>query len=210
MNTTSNPSSSAAEAFGADYAREQMRRRHHPLRRRIKHFYIERVLGEVTGPTIDFGCGAGQILRRLPSGSVGIEVNTHLIDALRKEGLEVFKAAGDASDFALSGLPAGRFTSLVMSHVLEHLPQPEEALRTLLGSCARLGIQRVVIIVPGAKGFASDATHLVFIDQAWMSRFFAVPWAGFSCSPARYFPLPWAAAGGWSTYHETHFVFQRA
>ena len=48
--------------FGSAYAAEQLRRSRHPLRRLIKKFYLDRVLGEVGDrPTIDFGCGAGQL-----------------------------------------------------------------------------------------------------------------------------------------------------
>ena len=65
--------------FGSAYAVEQLRRSRHPLRRLIKKFYLDRVLRELRGPTIDFGCGAGQLLARLPADSVGLEVNPPLV-----------------------------------------------------------------------------------------------------------------------------------
>ncbi|MEO8407474.1 MAG: hypothetical protein ABI476_03505, partial [Oxalobacteraceae bacterium] len=65
----------------------QLRRSRHPLRKSIKFFYLKNILRDVVGKTIDFGCGAGQLLTGLPAGSVGLEVNPHLVDALRKAGL---------------------------------------------------------------------------------------------------------------------------
>ena len=63
------------EEFGRDYALTQIDRQRNPLRKLIKSFYVSRVLKHVNGPAIDLGCGAGQILERLPPGSMGIEVN---------------------------------------------------------------------------------------------------------------------------------------
>ena len=59
--------------FDERYASEQVRRSRHPLRRLIKHFNLDNVLRELAGSTIDIGCGAGQLLRRLPPGSIGLD-----------------------------------------------------------------------------------------------------------------------------------------
>jgi SAM-dependent methyltransferase len=209
MTATATPPAGAAD-FGADYAQEQLRRSRHPLRRPIKRLYLDRVLSQVHGPTIDFGCGAGQLLRRLPAGSVGIEINPHLIAALRKEGLDVRQAGGEASDFELGEFEPGRWRTLTISHVVEHLVEPERDLRALFSACTRLGIDRVVMTVPGAKGYASDPTHRTFIDADWVAREFARPYAGFAALPPSYFPGPWRSLGDHFVFHETRFVFTRA
>ena len=74
------------------------------------------------------------------------------------------------TDFDLGDLPVGQFRSLVIAHVLEHLPDPATAIDRLLSASRRLGIRRVVVVVPGAKGFASDKTHKTFIDSIWLAR----------------------------------------
>ena len=158
------------------------------------------------GPTVDFGCGAGQLLAQLPAGSVGIEVNLHLIESLRRAGHRVVAARADMSDFELRDLPPGEFQSLVIAHVLEHLPDPTSAIQVLLAACRRIGICRVLVVVPGAKGFASDRTHKTFIDSTWLLRLPA-DIHGFARSPPRYFPGPWRWVGRFFVFHETKIVF---
>lgn len=195
--------------FDRHYAAEQLRRSNHPLRRFVKGFYLRNMLRDVRGPCIDFGCGAGQLLARLPSGSVGLEVNPHLIESLRGRGLDVRQAHAEMRDFELIGLPAGTFRTLVIAHVLEHLPDPAAALQVLLASCRRLGIERVIVVVPGAKGYASDHTHKTFITRRWLDDNTPQQQSGFVRSRVEYFPGPWAWVGRHFIFHEMKVVFDR-
>lgn len=199
----------AAPEFDRGYAAEQLRRSRHPLRRLVKDFYLRNLLADVRGKTIDFGCGAGQLLRRLPAGSVGLEVNPHLIEVLRADGLEVRPARGELSDFDLAGFEAGRFRTLVISHVLEHLPDPAAALARLLAACRRIGIERVVAVVPTAKGFASDRTHKTFVDRRYVETRTASRIEGFMRVRLEYFPGPWAWIGRYYVFHEMKLVYDR-
>ncbi len=195
------------EGFDRDYADEQLRRSQHPMRRLIKSFYLRRVLADVRGPTIDYGCGAGQLLRRLPSGSVGLEVNPHLIAALRATGLDVrpWQTNDDAWD--LSGLEHAGYRTLVISHVLEHLPDPTQALARLLRGCRRIGVERLIAVVPGALGFARDSTHLTFIDDAYVEKNGWERLADSRLKRQRFFPLPWEGGGRIYLYNEMQLVF---
>ena len=196
--------------FDRHYAAEQLRRSRHPLRSLIKGFYLRNMLHDVKGPTIDFGCGAGQLLARLPAGSVGLEVNPHLIQALRSAGLTVHQAHAAMSDFELVDLSSGRFRTLVIAHVLEHLPDPAEALSILFAACNRIGIERVIVVVPGARGFASDSTHRTFIDRGYVTAKLSMNFAGFRRTSLSYFPLPWEWVGRYFVFHEMKIVFDRA
>lgn len=200
----------SAPQFDRDYAATQLQRSRHPLRRIVKGWYLRQVLMRVDGPTIDFGCGAGQLLRRLPAGSVGLEVNPFLIEALRATGLDVRAAGGDLGDFDLPGLAIGRYRSLVISHVLEHLPDPAAALQRLLAACGRLGVQRVVAVVPGAKGYASDPTHRTFIDRRYVQQHLPARSEGFERVSMGYFPGPWEVLGRAYTFHEMILVYRRS
>lgn len=202
-------SADAAPQFDKDYAAAQLQRSRHPLRRLVKAWYLRQVLAHVEGPTIDFGCGAGQLLRRLPPGSVGLEVNPYLVETLRSEGLDVRPARGDLADFDLPGLAPGHYRSLTISHVLEHLPDPAAAVQRLLAACARLGVQRVVAVVPGAKGYASDRTHRTFIDRRYVEQQLPLRSEGFERVSLSYFPGPWAAVGRLYTFHEMMLVYKR-
>lgn len=201
--------SDTAQEFDRAYAAEQLRRSRHPLRRLIKKLYLDRVLREMSGPTIDFGCGAGQMLARLPAGSVGLEVNPHLVEALRGNGIDARLYDGDADDFSLSTLEAGRYRSFVVAHVLEHFDDAAAVMRKLWRACARLGVTTLVAVVPGAKGYASDSTHKTFITRAWLRDNDLERCEGYALVGASYFPLDVRAAGDWFAFHELHLVYRR-
>ena len=195
--------------FDRDYAAEQLRRSRHPLRRLVKGLYLWNILRDVRGPTIDFGCGAGQLLAKLPTGSVGLEVNPHLLEALTAAGFTVRRARAEPVDFDLREFEAGRFRTLVIAHVLEHLPDPALALQALFAASRRLGIERVIVVVPGAKGFSSDRTHKTFVDRAYVDAQLRHCDAGFVPSKITYFPGRWEWIGRYFAFHELKVVFDR-
>jgi SAM-dependent methyltransferase len=198
---------SGSSDFNADYAREQLRRAGHPLRRIIKALYLRNVLRELDGPSIDLGCGAGQMLERMPSGSVGIEINPYLLEDLRRRGLPVIAAAPDGDPFALSELEPGRYQCLVVSHVLEHFVAADECLKRLLACCDKLGIRTVIVVVPGWAGYCSDLTHKTFIDRDYLHQRGLLTCNGFDAGMPSYFPINIEAAGRWTAYQEMKVVY---
>ena len=196
--------------FDARYAAEQLRRSRHPLRRLIKRFYLDNVLREVEGSTIDLGCGAGQLLRRLPAGSLGLEVNAVLVDELKRDGLDVLHYDAVADDFQLTPVPQGRFQSLVISHVLEHFEDADKVMTKLLKSCRRLGVGRVVVVVPGETGYRSDATHKTFIDLAYVASHGLERVGGYALAKRHHFPIDAERVGRYFVFHELTLVFAAA
>jgi SAM-dependent methyltransferase len=197
------------QEFGEDYAAEQMRRSRHSLRKAIKRFYIQNILKHVAGPTIDFGCGAGQLLARLPSGSVGLELNPHLVGALRSEGLNA-ELYDPEDKFELAGFPTNFYKTLVMAHVLEHFEDAKGVLRTLLRTCNRIGISHVIIVVPGEVGFASDKTHKTFVNRQYLQTNRLFELEGFVARKVNYFPLNAEVVGKYFIFHELMVVYDRA
>jgi SAM-dependent methyltransferase len=195
--------------FDQTYAEEQLRRSRHPLRRLIKKFYLDSVLREVHGATIDFGCGAGQLLARLPAGSIGLEVNPHLVQALQGGGMNARFYDASSDDFSLSGLDAGRYKSLVISHVLEHFDDTEQVMHKLWRACARLGVETIVAVVPGARGYASDATHKTFVTEDYVREHGLQRCEGYRLDAAKYFPLDVARVGDYFIFHEMKLVYRR-
>ena len=196
--------------FGDAYAGNQLARRKSVLRRIIKSVYVANVLKLVKGPTIDVGCGAGQILERLPAGSVGIEVNPVLVEQLNARGLDVRRATPDAERIDLSAIEPGVFRSLVLSHVLEHFDNAHQVLARLLADAKVLGLERVVIVVPGLVGYRSDATHKTFVTMAYLKEHGALACEGFALRQANYFPGNAAWIGKWFIYHELTLVYERS
>jgi SAM-dependent methyltransferase len=199
-----------AAEFNEQYAMEQLRRSHHPLRRAIRYFYLNNILRDVVGPTIDLGCGAGQLLRRLPGGSIGLEVNPHLVSELRSDALDVMLYDATADEFSLSCVPKNKFKTLVAAHILEHFDSVPDRIRALFRSCYSLGIERIIVVVPGAKGFRSDSTHKTFIDLQYLRQQGLSACEGFTVTKYGFFPIDIEALGKSFTFHELKLVYQRA
>lgn len=199
------------EEFGRDYARDQIERQRNPFRKLIKSFYVSRVLRHVNGLAVDLGCGAGQILERLPVGSLGIEVNPYLIEDLVSRELRALPATGESNNsFNLKALRPNEFQTLVLSHVLEHFENANEVLRSLLHDCSNLGISTVIIVVPGETGFRSDATHKTFVDMDYLQSNKMIECEGFWLSHHSYFPGNMKFIGRLFVYHELMLVYRKS
>jgi len=193
--------------YGSEYAEQQLLRSQHPLRRLIKGFYLRNLLKDVIGPTLDFGCGAGQILERLPKGSIGLEANSYLVSALKTRGMDVRLYEPEVDQLRFNDIPVGHFETLVMSHVLEHFENADQGLKKILDSCKRLQIKRVIIVVPGRKGYSFDNTHHTFVDKTYIKQSNLTEYNGFSASKFSYFPFNIAKIGDYFTFHELKIVF---
>lgn len=180
------------------------------LRRQVRRLYLRAAARRLRGPTIDFGCGVGELLRRLPAGSVGLEINPASVAHCRAMGLDavLYDADTDAWSMRLLDGRAG-LESMVVSHVLEHLDDPMRRLNLLLDACRRLGIARMLVIVPGRAGFALDDTHRTFVDLEMLSAPEVVEGTGFRLESGRYFPGNLRRLGNVFPHHELQVVFRR-
>ncbi len=195
--------------FDRSYAHEQLRRSQHPFRRIVKGLYLQNLLADVTGPTIDFGCGAGQLLARLPEGSTGIEINPFLTEELRRRGLSVVQGRPGADPFAFKDIPPGKYETLVLSHVLEHFADAQQALRRLLRRCQELEISKVILVLPGLKGYQSDATHKTFVDRRYLHERGLLACEQYTARSVSYFPGNLELIGRYFVFHEMKVVYQR-
>lgn len=70
---------------------------------------------------LDFGCGGGNLLRILnPRTRVGVEINPAARKEASRSGIEVYSS--------LAEIKEQRFSRVVTSHALEHVPSPYDAL----------------------------------------------------------------------------------
>jgi SAM-dependent methyltransferase len=179
------------------------------LRRLVRRVYLRSAAAQLQGPTLDFGCGVGELLERLPAGSKGLEYNRATVDHCRSRGLDVDWYDGYADDWRLTPLRCRRYESMVISHVLEHFVGPEAILSQLLRSAGGLGVRRVLAIVPGRAGYRIDDTHRTFVDRAMLADPEIVADSGFSLQRARYFPGDIRKIGDWFPHHELQALFVR-
>jgi SAM-dependent methyltransferase len=148
------------------------------------------------GRVLDVGCGLGRNLLGLSPDSVGVDHNEHSVATARARGLNAYTP--DEFTASEDGKP-GSFDSLLCAHVLEHLDQDvaEELLTTYLPSLKPGG--KVVVITPQEAGYASDATHVRFVDFDGLRAHAGT--AGIDVVRTYSFPLP-RVAGKSFKYNE--------
>lgn len=199
----------SSTGYDEAYAARQLSRSRSPLRRLIKGFYLRDVLSDIHGPTIDFGCGAGQLLNRLPAGSLGLEVNPSLVAQLKLQGLNVQRYDPGQDLLCFTELASDQYQTFVMSHVLEHFDDAAGGLRKILSACRRLHITRVVIVVPGEKGYAFDDTHRSFVNRDYLKHHNLLNCEGYSVTKMRYFPINLKVIGKFFTFHELKLIYDK-
>ena len=196
--------------FDEAYASAQIARSQSGLRRFVKSAYLNSALREISGRTVDLGCGAGQLLARLPAGSLGLELNPVLVQTLKAQGSNVEQYDALVDDFALGPVTSQKFQTLIASHVIEHFDDAAAVLKKMATSALRLGITRIVCIVPGWKGFKSDGTHRSFVDPAYIRAHGLQELGSFRMADSpRFFPVNAEAFGRIFIYNECVLVWQR-
>ena len=124
----------------------------------------------VPGFTLDLGCGIGRNLEHLQGNGVGVDHNATCVAEARHRGFRAFTPEEfSRSEYA----QAGRFDSLLAAHVLEHMTHTDaiELLRRYLRYVRPGG--KVILVTPQERGYASDATHVEFVDFDTLGRFAA-------------------------------------
>jgi SAM-dependent methyltransferase len=153
---------------------------------------------------LDVGCGAGELMaqhRELGWSVTGIEPDSHAAALSRDRGLEVHH--GTVFDAPLGGR---NFDVILMSQVIEHLPDPVEALRHAARWLAPSG--KVVLITPnasslcfklfGSRWFPLEAPRHLFLFDPNTIRLLAAK-AGLECRSSK------TRCEGWIVDYSIHY-----
>ncbi len=198
---------SRKEIYGAEYFSFQHSRSQ--IRKFIRKFYLRNIANYCLNSTIDFGCGIGALLKILPEGSIGYEINKVAVEYCKSIGLNVHQYNLTADDYAFKMVENPGFTAFTMNHVLEHLENPSEVMEKIFQSCFRLNITRIVFTVPGAKGYKYDVTHRTYVDFKYLEQNDLLVNPYYSLSVCKYFPVNWAYFSRFFTHNELRLVFER-
>jgi hypothetical protein len=163
----------------------------------------------VKGKAIDFGCGIGELLTKLPEGSIGYDINESTVSYCKKNNLPVFLYKPDLDNYEFIEIEPGIYKTFILSHILEHLEDPVKTLKTILKSCYRIGIERVIIVVPGKKGFAHDNTHKYFINHKFFENNYLNNSFNYFISIKKYFPINIYWIGAFFKYHELIVIYDK-
>jgi 2-polyprenyl-3-methyl-5-hydroxy-6-metoxy-1,4-benzoquinol methylase len=116
---------------------------------------------QALGRTLDVGCGIGRNLVSLSDDSVGVDHNVKSVAEARSKGY----TALTTDEWTQSDLrvPAS-FDSILLAHVIEHMDEPTAValLEEYLPYLKPRG--QVFYICPQERGYASDPTHVRFVD----------------------------------------------
>jgi 2-polyprenyl-3-methyl-5-hydroxy-6-metoxy-1,4-benzoquinol methylase len=116
-------------------------RRHFWLRslyHRVTGEYLSAIIARSSGKVLDVGCGSGFLLDDLRTAgrtACGVELNRQEADAAAAKGFEVF-----CGPLEQAGFPDASFDTVILNHVLEHVPSPSATLREIYRLLAPGGI----------------------------------------------------------------------
>jgi SAM-dependent methyltransferase len=122
-----------------------------------KYWLYPRISGRLTGTTLDIGCGIGDMLAFRP-GTVGVDVNQRTVEYCCQRGLDAHLMQPDVLPFADS-----TFDSVLLDNVLEHIAEPAPLLDEVRRVLRQGG--RLLVGVPGIRGWNSDSDHKVYYDE---------------------------------------------
>ena len=139
-----------------DYFNHLSKRSRLGLIYRINILY-PKLIKYLDGRVLDIGCGLGDFLEFRPQ-TVGIDINPLLIEYCKKKNLDVYQMEYDKIPFE-----DNTFDSILLDNVLEHINNPKMLLIEIYRSLMSKG--KLLIGVPGKKGFKRDSDHKKFYDK---------------------------------------------
>lgn len=152
------------------------------------------------GYVLDVGCGIGRNLLHLDG--VGVDTSASSVEVARSHGLTAYTVTEfpDAPEARTGG-----FDSLLFAHVLEHMELTEATdLVGLYLPYLRSG-GKVIVIVPQKAGYATDDTHVNFLDHEDVADLLT----GHGLAIARSYSFPFPRAAGTVFRHNETIVTAR-
>ena len=151
----------------------------------VQRPYRAHLRGLDLGFVLEIGCGIGRNLAHLRGRSVGVDHNGRAVEIARKRGLVAYTPEQLRGSVWAT---AGRFDSLLFSHVLEHMSAAQASGLVRAYVDLLRGGGRAVVMTPQEAGFRSDPTHVEYMDFEKVDA--VVREAGLRVERRYSFPLP--------------------
>jgi SAM-dependent methyltransferase len=144
-----------------------------------RFFLYPRLARRLPGLTLDLGCGIGDFLS-FRQRTIGVDVNPHAVAYCRKRGLDVRSMSPDVLP-----MDDACFDSILLDNVLEHIAEPGPILAEIRRTLKPGG--RLLVGVPGWRGWEFDPDHKVFYDEPLLEKTLAA--RGFTAIETFYSPF---------------------
>jgi SAM-dependent methyltransferase len=127
----------------------------------IRKFYFIPLRPYLKGNILDLGCGIGELAEHIQNREFyfGVDINPYCVDYLNQQ--KIHAKLGSAYEIPFE---AGCMDVVFLSHVLEHLEDPDRAMNEISRVLKPGGL--LIIIVPMINGFQRDSTHRIFYDRS--------------------------------------------
>jgi len=135
-----------------------------PLGRFYRRFFVyPQIAKNASGKILDIGCGIGGLLA-YSSEIIGVDINKHCVEYCNRLGLQAFEMSPDILPFE-----TGSFNTVILDNVLEHIATTEVLVREIKRVLVPDG--RLIILVPGIKGYSKDDDHKKYYDFTELDTF---------------------------------------
>ena len=158
----------------------------------LRRLFLRPIVRYFSGRVLDIGAGIGEFLEQYPD-AVGLDINADCVRYCVQKGLRCVQADVSTLPFANDS-----FDGVLLNNVLEHFEKPDEVFSEILRVLRDGG--RLMIEVPGKKGFAYDRTHVRFWDREDLIQYLEA--RGFGEIQTSFFPVPLRLAGLFLTHNK--------
>ncbi len=178
----------------------------------FKHLYLQHTQKLFKGNVIDFGCGVGNYLVGLKNiDSLGLDVNPYSIEECKKKGIKAEVYDHEQDDYGFLAISKGTYNTMLISHVLEHLDNPDDVLKKIVTACDKLKIVRIIIKVPTRKMYnlTPYPVHKTFIDKNYINENNLNSIGSFKINKMYYFPFNFSWIGKYFGYNEFILIYDK-
>ena len=158
----------------------------------LRKLFLMPVAKYFSGRVLDIGSGIGEFLEYY-TDSIGIDIHRDCVTFCKSKGLNCLHA-----DVYKLPFDDNSFDGVLLNNILEHLEKPDDAFSEIKRVLRNDG--KLLIELPGKKGFYYDKTHVKFWGKKEIVDFLE-KWS-FKDIRAKFFPLPFEFAGDILTHNK--------